>query len=67
LPNALHHRLAAQLAQAVRAAIGCPARGGLVDEEAAAERWVVTMGVEQRVGPIRRDEFAGRDWGGQPR
>ena len=33
LPSALHHRLAAQIAHAVRAAIGCPCAAGVIEQE----------------------------------
>jgi hypothetical protein len=51
--------IAAQIAHAVRLAIGCPACGGLVDQEAVAVLRVVAVGVEQRVGPVGRDSSLG--------
>src|SRR3712207_5791552 len=66
LPNALHQPLVEQIDQAVRSVIGCPCAAASSDEQPVAELRVVAVGVEQRVGPVSLDEFAGGDRGGQP-
>src|SRR3954468_22810892 len=40
-----------------------PARGGLADREPVAELRIVSVGVEQRVGPVGPGQFTGGDRG----